>query len=544
MKNSNNQKIRVALAGNANVGKSVIFNFLTGLHQHIGNWPGKTIEKAVGSVYHKGLEIEIVDLPGIYSLSTYSLEEIISREFILSEKPDVIINVVDGSILERNLFFTLQLLELNTPLILLVNQIDLSQAKGISIDFSELEEVLGVPVIPTIATKGKGFTEVLDNIVAIYQGKIKSIPKPVVYGPVLETQISKIQRVLDRNKILHSHPRKWLALKILEEDEEILKQIHNEQKSIIKDQKLSDEYTELLALSRSLISSLEEFHGHSCGSIISSERYNVISHIISEVQQLKSVVIPPLRERIDTILLHPIVGYFILFVAVTSLLFGVFYVGDYFSNLLLDLFENLKPLFFETFRIGILSEFVWASLEGLMGGISIALPYILPFYLILGILEDSGYMTRIAFLMDRLMHVIGLHGKAFIPCVLGIGCNVPACLGCRILERQRDRTLAIFIVTLIPCTAQTLIIFALVGKYMGFQWVFFLYLLDIVIIIILGKIAQRVLPGEPMGLIMEMSSLKRPDSKVVVTQTRFRLKEYIYNALPIIMMWNIILKEL
>ena len=208
------------------------------------------------------------------------------------------------------------------------------------------------------------------------------------------------------------------------------------------------------------------------------------------------------------------------------------------------MFENLKPLFFETFRIGILSEFVWASLEGLMGGISIALPYILPFYLILGILEDSGYMTRIAFLMDRLMHVIGLHGKAFIPCVLGIGCNVPACLGCRILERQRDRTLAIFIVTLIPCTAQTLIIFALVGKYMGFQWVFFLYLLDIVIIIILGKIAQRVLPGEPMGLIMEMSSLKRPDSKVVVTQTWFRLKEFIYIALPIIMLGNIILKAL
>ncbi len=548
MKNSNIQKIRVALAGNANVGKSVIFNLLTGLHQHIGNWPGKTIERAVGSVYHKGYEIEIIDLPGIYSLSTYSLEEIISREFILTEKPDVIINVVDGSILERNLFFTLQLMELNTPLILLVNQMDIARSKGILLDFKKLETAVGFPVIPTVATRGIGFTKVLDDIVAIYTGKKKSIPKTTFYGPELEAQISKIQKVLEIKKILPTYPQRWLALKILEEDEEILKQIRRKQKVPFQhfrnDHKQPEEYTDILVFSRALILSLEEFHGHSCGSLITSERYDVVSSILSEVQQIEAKIVPPLRERIDSIILHPILGYFILFVSVTLLLFGVFYIGDTVSSSLLILFENLKPFHVDVFGEGLLSELIWASLEGLMGGISIALPYILPFYLILGILEDSGYMTRIAFLMDRLMHTIGLHGKAFIPCMLGIGCNVPACLGCRILERQRDRTLAIFIVTLIPCTAQTLIIFALVGKFLGFHWVLLLYLLNLLVIIILGKLALKTLPGEPMGLIMEMVSFRKPNTKVVLTQTWFRLKEFIYIALPLIIVGNIILKAL
>lgn len=545
---TNNPKILVALAGNANVGKSVIFNHLTKLHQHIGNWPGKTIERAVGSVYYKGYEIKIIDLPGIYSLSTFSSEELISRDHILTKKPDIILNVLDGSILERNLFFTLQLMELNVPMIVVINQMDMAKDKGITINFNHLESLLGVPVIPSVATKGVGLSEILRNIFEIYEGRKKAIPKLMNYGQELETQIARIQQALELNNLLPSYPQRWLALKVLEQDEEVLKDIILAQKEEFHNTNKKHEHAEknsdFLAFSESLITSLEELHGHSCGSLITSEKYGIINCFIQQVQEIQDKIVPSLRERLDSILLHPIIGYFFLFSFLFIILYSVFFFGDTVSGILLDIFEDLKPSFSNVFGIGIPTELFWACLEGLMGGISIALPYILPFYLILGILEDSGYMTRLAFMMDRFMHLIGLHGKAFIPCMLGIGCNVPACLSCRIMEHQRDRMLTAFITTLIPCTAQSIIILALVGKYVGFQWVIFIYLLDIFVILILGRIASKILPGEPMGLIMEMVSLNKPNVKIVLKQTFFRLKEFVYIALPLIVIGSLFLKIL
>jgi len=545
---SKKPKIKVALAGNANVGKSVIFNHLTGLHQHIGNWPGKTIEKVEGSVFFEGNEIEVIDLPGIYSLSTYSLEEIVSRDYILSEKPDIIINVIDGAILERNLFFTLQLMELSIPMIIVINQIDMAQSKGIKIDFNKLEALLGIPIVPAIATKGKGFNKLLKTIIAVNDDRKSANSKTIQYGQELETHIERLQQVLEKNKILPHYPRRWLALKILEEDKEIIKKLKEEKKKnfqyINEKHKQLVDHNDILTVSRSLIIGLEELHNHSCGSLISSERYHAISCIIKQVQQIKPKKSPYFRDRLDSILLHPVLGYLILFGTIFFILYSIFVIGDKISNAILVFFDNSRLVYEDLLGTGILAELIWAGLEGLIGGLTIALPYILPFYLILSFLEDSGYMTRIAFMMDRVMHVIGLHGKAFIPCMLGIGCNVPACLGCRIMERHRDRLLAIFIVTLIPCAAQSIIIFALVGKFVGFGWVIALYLFNLAIILILGRIAFKILPGESMGLIMEMVPLRKPNLKVVLTQTWFRLKEFIYIAIPIIILGSIFLKSL
>ncbi len=545
---TNYKKIRVALAGNANVGKSIIFNYLTGLHQHIGNWPGKTVEKAVGSVYFKGFEIEIIDLPGIYSLSTYSIEEIISREFLLTEEPDIIINVVDGSILERNLLFTLQLMELELPMIMLINQIDIANEKGIRINFTKLESKLEIPVIPTIATRGIGFTKLLEKIVEIALKKDGVVHKKISYGQELEFQLERLQDAIKNSRILSSYPKRWVAFKILEEDELVLDLIQREKekpsRKFNKDKENLNKETEIIPLSKSIIETLEEFHGHSCGELITSEKFGKINQICRDVQQIEAIQKISLRDLLDKVFLHPVLGYLLLIGIVLCLLYGVFFFGDLTSNYLLNCCENLRPDFNQIFGKGKLSEILWSSFEGFMGGITIALPYILPFYFILGVLEDSGYITRVAYLMDRFMHIIGLHGKAFIPCMLGIGCNVPGCLGCRIMERQRDRTLAIFVITLIPCTAQSIIIFALIGNYLGFHWVIILFVFILFLIMILGNLTSKILPGEPMGLIMEMVTLRKPNLKVVLLQTWFRLKEFLVIALPLIIVGSILLKIL
>ncbi|MFX0061097.1 MAG: ferrous iron transport protein B [Candidatus Hermodarchaeota archaeon] len=527
----NEKKIRVALAGNANVGKSVLFNYLTGLHQHIGNWPGKTIERAEGSVYFEGYEIEIIDLPGIYSLSTYSLEEIISREYIVVEKPDVIINVIDGSVLERNLFFTLQLMELNRPMIILVNQVDLAKNKGITIDYARLETMLGLPVIPTVATKAIGITAALEVIIEIYEGRRSALPNLINYGSEVEKQVTRLQKILKANKVAPEYPRRWFALKILEQDEEILK--------IVK-----STHPKVLEISKRFIDTLEEFHGHSCANLITSERYNSVNCIINQVQEVQNKITPSMREKLDLALLHPLFGYLILLGTVFTILFGIFAIGDIVSVVMTDFFDSLKPAYEAFLGTGVLSELLWGAFEGFVGALTVVFPYILPFYLILGLLEDSGYLTRMAYLMDRFMHLIGLHGKAFIPAMLGIGCNVPGCLGCRIMERPRERLLAAFIVTLIPCAAQTIIILSLVGKYLGFLWVIGIYLFDVVVILVLGRIAFKALPGESMGLIMEMSPLRTPNMRVVLTQTWFRVREFIHIAMPLIIAGSIFLKAL
>ncbi|MFX1255259.1 MAG: ferrous iron transport protein B [Promethearchaeota archaeon] len=525
------KKIRVALAGNANVGKSVLFNYLTGLHQHIGNWPGKTIERAEGSVYFGGYEIDIIDLPGIYSLSTYSLEEIISREYIVAEKPEVIINVIDGSVLERNLFFTLQLMELNIPMILLVNQVDLAKNKGITIDYARLEAMLGLPVIPTVATKGIGIVKALEAIIEIYEGRRPALPNLIEYGSEVEKQVTSLQKVLKANNVAPEYPRRWLALKILEEDDEILKLVKSTHPKVLEISKRSRDV-------------LEEFHGHGCANLITSERYNSVNCIINQVQEVQDKIIPSLREKLDMALLHPIFGYLILFGTVFIILFGIFAIGDTASVAMTELFDSLKPAYEALVGLGVLSELLWGAFEGFVGALTVVFPYILPFYFILGLLEDSGYLTRMAYLMDRFMHLIGLHGKAFIPAMLGIGCNVPGCLGCRIMEREKERLLAAFIVTLIPCAAQTIIILSLVGKYLGLLWVIGIYLFDVLVILVLGRIAFKALPGESMGLIMEMSPLRTPNMRVVLTQTWFRVREFTYIAMPLIVVGSIFLKAI
>ncbi len=521
------KQIIVALAGNANVGKSVIFNHLTGMHQHIGNWPGKTVERAEGTLHFKGYTIDVVDLPGIYSLSTFSIEELVTRDYIAIQQPDLVINVIDASVLERNLFFTLQLMELGTPMIIALNQMDMAEKKGIGIDCKKLSEILGVPVVPTVALNQKGIFELLETTVdMVEKGGGKS--SKIEYGEEIEGKIQQLTKVIEKLKL--PYPARWVAIKLLESDEEV-------------EGKIRQLDPKALDTTRQLAEEVECVHGHSCSTVMTAARYEVAGCIARDVQEIVSPVKLPLRERLHAITTDRVWGYPVMTAVILAIFFGVFSFGDFLSRLLGDFLYSFESVFVSLLGSGVIAELVWGGLaEGAIAAVTIVLPYLLPFYLVLYVLEDSGYLSRIAFLMDNLMHKMGLHGKAFIPLMLGFGCNVPACLGCRIMETERERLLAILMVTFVPCAATTVIILGLVGAYVGVEWALLLYSINLGIIFMLGRLAFKALPGEPTGLIMEMHDYRVPHAETVMKQTWFRLSEYVKMALPLIVAGSFAIK--
>ena len=520
--------LRIALAGQANVGKSVIFNQLTGLHQHIANWPGTTVEKAEGTLFYKGFLIDVIDLPGIYSLTHYSLEERISREYIAKEKPDVVVNVVDATALERHLIFTLQLLELGRPLVLALNMMDLANKSGIEIDVHALEETLGIPVVETVAPRGKGVIQILDKAIELHRKKL--MPKAPSYGKEVEECIRRLEQALDDVDL--PYPRRWVAIKLLEKDEEIWR--------IVEEKK-----PDVIPLARDLISELEKVHGHDSSIAIANERASLADQIAWRVVRIVKPRKPSLGDRFDELATHPILGYLIailFFLGVFSLVFGIGgQVAEFFEE---DLSEALRGIWVNLFGVSALPEIGWSAIEGTLFLLGLAIPYILPLYFLTFTLENWGYLSRMSFLMDSLMHKAGVHGKAVIPLLLGFGCNVPGCLAARIMDTWRERLIAMIMTTLIPCSAVTVVVMGLVGRYVGIEWVVILYIFALLTSFLVGVAASRILPGEAVELIMEMPSYKVPSFKTILVMTWFRLREYFYIAAPLIILSGVIIKLL
>jgi len=533
------RQLRIAFAGNANVGKSAIFNQLTGLNQIVGNWPGKTVERAEGTLHFKGYTIRIIDLPGIYSLSTFSMEEIVSRDYIAVEKPDVIINVVDASALERNLYFTLQLLELEASIIIDLDQVDFAAKKGVRIDAGKLSEILGVPVVPTVAITGSGINELLSAVIAVIRGEKRFKPLKVTYGKEIEKRIQVLEKLVSGKlpQLCTVYPARWIAVKLLERDTDVagkLKSYHDGK--------------EVLDFAEKLAAELEKIHGEPSTVVLASERYDIANKIAKEVTAIETPPRISLEQKLDAITAHKILGYPILAVVVASMFALIFVGGNLLSAGLEPQFEGLS-----VYVESVLSTFLPVTvvnlinkgiLDGIVAGITIALPYIVPFYIILALLEDSGYLPRAAFLMDNLMHKIGLHGKAFIPLMLGYGCSVPACIGCRIMETERERFLSAFVVVLIPCAARTVVILGLVGRFVGLHAALGLYAFDLLLVFLLGRIAFKALPGEPVGLIMEMPPYKKPSARNIAMKTWSRTRDFVYIAFPIIIIGSLAIAAL
>ena len=511
------RNLTFALAGNANVGKSVVFNHLTGSSQIIGNWPGKTVEKAQGILNFEGRKIIVVDLPGIYSFSTFSMEEIVSREYIAFEHPDVVINVIDASVLERNLFFTIQLLEMEVPLVVCLNQIDVAKQKGITVDVKKLGQALGVPVVSTVAIRGDGIYELTKVAVEVAQNKDQNEKPRLEYGAEIEKRIERLAQSVNSENLALGYPSRWIAIKLLENDPEIKKSIRSRSENIINE-------------SEALAEEISQIHKEPCFAVIASERYALANNIAAEVQK-QSTTKTTLSDRLDWLTTHRVLGYATSVGVIAGLLLWTFTIGGLLSTLLSNALNFLQPVnpTFNGSLIGILWNGVFG---GLVAGITLVVPYVLPFYLMLAMIEDSGVLTRVAFMMDSAMHKIGLHGKALIPLILGYGCNVPAIRACRIMETKRERLLAAFAITFAPCTARTILILGLVATFVGFGWALALYAVDVGIIFVLGRIALKVIPGQSTGLIMEMHSFKIPSLSVISRQTWARTKSLAYIVFP------------
>jgi len=513
-----NADYTIALAGNANVGKSVIFNQLTGVDQIIGNWPGKTVERAEGLLLHSGKRIRVIDLPGIYSFSTYSMEELVSRDFIALEHPDAVVNVIDASALERNLFFTIQLLELAPPLMIAVNQIDLAEKKGITIDTQKLSALLGVPVIPTVAIRSKGIPALTDAITGLMQNH--PVPPALLYGKEIEERIRIIISLLET--VPTPYPVRWTAIKLLERDQSIVELVGEQDPGITKK-------------AEQLASEIESIHGEPVCVVMSAERYQIADRIAADVMTIRPPGEGPqkksLTDKLDAVALHPVLGYLAVIAVIGGLLVWTFLIGAQVSAFLasfLSQFEQYEPVI-----SGPLMDILWnGAFTGFVAGVTLVIPYVLPFYILLAVIEDSGYLTRISVMLDRGMHKLGLHGKAIIPLILGYGCNVPAIYSCRIMETPKQKTLAAFLVTLVPCTARTVVILGLVAAFVNIWWALALYAFDILLIILVGRIAFKAVPGESVGLIMEMPDYHVPSISVVLKQTWTRTKSLIWIVFP------------
>jgi ferrous iron transport protein B len=506
--------LTVALVGNANVGKSAIYNQLTGLEQAVGNWGGKTVEMAAGVLNHDGRLVRIIDLPGTYSLSSSEAEESVTRDFLLAERPDVVVNVVDSTALERNLFLTIQLIEMGLPVIVAANMTDAASEKGLTIDGDALARRLGVPVVKVSATSGVGLHELVDLAIRP-QGE----PKPELgYGAEVELRISQLAESL---KPEHGSDARWRAIELLEGAE-------------------FDVSRETKAVFEQSAAELERIHGESAGVVMASERYALAASIANGAQSFAPAKSQPMAEKIDRALMHGFWGYLWLFAIMAAIIASISFIGGWMSEGLSAIFEGMNPGW-----TGWAGELAWSGgVVGLYSALAVALGFLLPFYLLLGFLEDAGYLPRVGYLMDRPCHLVGLHGKAFMPMVLGFGCNVPACAGCRIIENRRDRIITTFLSSLVPCSARTAVVLGLVGMYLGAGWAIFLYALDFAIILAVGRLLNWLMPGSSPGMIMEIPAFRTPKASIVASQAWAKFRPFLTVAVPLIVLGSVAIEGL
>lgn len=513
----------VAMAGQPNSGKSTLFNQIAGYRTVTSNFPGKTVKYTKSKVRFYSKVLEVVDLPGTYSLTSFDLAELEARKYLLKGEADVVVNVVDASLLSRSLELTIQIAELNVPLVLCLNMMDEAERKGIHIDTEELEKILGIPVIPAVAVKGKGIREVFQA--AIDVGKTYQKPKKIEFSKDIEEIVKKLEDDIQEVCKELNVPSRLLALKLLENDQFFLR--------CIKD-------TTTLKTVKDYQKELTESHGRPSDVVISSERHAEAVNIFENVATITEPEIT-IRDRLDDILMHKYAGY--VFLALILYLFFnvVFGFGQIIESNILEFFEGSFIPHLSIYMSGLPLKLVQGAVEGFAGGIGIVLPYLVPFLIGLAVLEDVGYLPRIAFLMDTFLHRIGLHGKAIIPMILGYGCTVPAIMATRILESERDRFITATITTIIPCAARTTVILGLVAFFISPNAALGVYIFNLAVIVVLGLTLSKFMPEVTPGLILEMPSYHVPSAKSVLLKTWLRVREFIYIAWPLLIGGSILL---
>jgi ferrous iron transport protein B len=524
--------LTIAFIGQPNCGKSTIFNYFSGYKALVSNFPGTTVKYTVSKVVLQGEEVTCVDLPGVYSLTSTDPAELEARNYLLAGEADVILNVIDASHLDRSLELTLELMSLERPLVVALNMMDEADRKGIRINAAKLSKMLGAPVVPTVAASGRGLTGLLKA--AADAGHTGVRPAQTMFSRDIEEEIAELSDRLEPEHFRELHlPRRFLLIKLLEDDPYLLEEVGRR-------------HPHCLALVRNHQKILAESHGRPPEVVISSERHALTMNIFEAVAKVTPSTKPAWRERLDLVATHKFWGYALLFAVLTLFFQVVFRLGQTTETFLvgyLDQAQKLGALWLgkETLAYHLLVEGVFM---GIFGGVAVVLPYLAPFLIGLALLEDSGYLPRVAFLMDNLMHLLGLHGKSIIPFILGFGCSVPAVMSTRILETPRDRLVVSMLAVLIPCSARSVIIFALVAYALGPYWALGVYLFNLLVIGVLGRISTILLPEISPGLLMEIPEYRAPTLQNVARKSWYSLKDFILVAWPILIVGSLILSLL
>ena len=505
----NKETITIALTGNPNSGKTTIFNNLTGTRQHVGNWPGVTVEKKMGTVIHNNHRLRVVDLPGTYSLTAYSIEEIVARRYLVDEKPDVVVDIVDASNLERNLYLATQLIELGVKLVLVLNMADVAEARGHKIDGEVLGKLLGVPVVFTVGKRNEGTEELLDKVVEVGEDR-DSVSRHIhiSYGHEMEKEIKKIQDVIWQDpSIGERFSTRWLAVKLLENDSAVQKRMRSLGE-------ISDQIMDQAEASRER---LAEFYNDDAEMVLTDQRYGFISGALKEVLSISTEEKVDLSRRVDLLLTNRLLGFPIFIFFIWAMFQLTFTLGAYPMDWIDIGVGWFGALMTQILPAGLLRDLLVNGVIAGVGSVIIFLPNILILFFCIALFEDTGYLARAAFIMDRVMHLIGLHGKSFIPLLMGFGCNVPAIMATRTLENERDRILTILINPLMSCSARLPVYILLAGTFFGASAgnvMFSIYALGIALAIAMGKLFRvTFFKGETAPFVMELPPYRVPTLK-------------------------------
>jgi len=517
------------LIGQPNCGKSTLFNALAGLKAETSNFPGTTVKHAHSLVNVEGRLLQVIDLPGTYSLNPCDPAEKVALTHLFMEKPDLIVNVVDASVLSRSLELTLELLELEQPMVVALNMMDLAEKKGLEVDVAGLAGRLGVSVVPVIARHGRGIKELLVSAFRCFDsGCPVRAPR---WSADIEERLSRLAMELSPGFCVFGNCR-FTAIKWLEADRSFCTDVLKDIDAPLRDR--------IEAAKRNI----EETKGAPAYEAISAERHHLALKIFEATCRVRRAVRLSWAKRLDDLLMHPVLGYPVLAGVFFAFFFLIFKIGSPLENLLLKPLGHLRGDLAALLGQGLAFHIADGLVQGIGGGIAIVLPYFLPLLVLMSALEDLGYLARAGFLLDTFMHRIGLHGKSVSPFILGFGCNVPAIVATRILESRRDRVITSLLIPFIPCSARSTIILALVAVFLGPAWALGFYLFNILAVAAVGRLLTLFYREPSPGLILEIPSLKSPSPRNVLQKTYLELKSFLRFAWPLLIAGSVVLSLL
>jgi ferrous iron transport protein B len=532
------KSLTIALAGNPNSGKTTIFNNITGTRQKVGNWPGVTVEKKEGIVNKYGYELKIIDLPGTYSLTPFSVEEIIARDFVLDECPDVVIDIIDASNLERSLYLATQLREIDCKVLFALNMADIARTRGLKIDAEKLSELLDLPIVFTIGNKNEGIDELLKKAIELAESDVDTSGKrKVKYNKDIENSISELQSFIENNlEISLPYKTRWTVIKLLENDkivkERVLQKAGDQGQNIIQEVQL---HRELLA---------DRFNDDP-EIVMTDERYGFIAGIIKEVLTTIAKQRVDISRNIDLFLTNRFIGFPIFIFFIWAMFQLTFSLGAYPMEWL-DTCVNWFSISLDGFLTdSLLKDLLINGVIAGVGSVIVFLPNILILFFCIALFEDTGYMSRAAFLMDRIMHLIGLHGKSFIPMLMGFGCSVPAIMATRILESEKDRILTILITPFMSCSAKLPIYIVLAGIFFSAKAgtvIFCIYFAGIILSIITGRLFRStLLRGADAPFVMELPPYRVPMIKSLIIHMWDRSKMFLKKMGGVILIGSVVI---